>query len=303
MISTELRDKLFGIALRLMALTSAGIIVLIALFVARESAGAFENVGSGTERAQAESSNGFQIGDLVNDESWNPTSGKFNLTPMIVGSLLATFGSTLLTVPLGVGFAVFLNFYAPQKIGWLFRRVVEIMAGVPSVVYGLWGLAVLVPLIATISPIEQGQSLLAGILILSFMTIPTIVVASDAAIQAVPATQMRAAAALGLTPRTSAWSIAIPAARWGLVSAIILQITRAVGETMAVLMVCGNIVQTPNSVFEPVRTLTANIALEMGYADPHHRSVLFLSGLVGLALVAVLLILANASSGPQKAKH
>ena len=294
MISTERRDKLFGIALRSMAQISAGIIVFITLFVARESLRAF----GGSNDA-----NGLQLSNLVSDESWNPTSGQYNLTPMIVGSLLVTFGSTLLTVPIGIGSAVFLNFYAPRKIAWVYRRIVEVMAGVPSVVYGLWGLAVLVPWIATISPIDQGQSLLAGILILSFMTTPTIVVASDAAIQAVPDSQIRAAAGLALGRRAIAWSVVVPAARGGLISGIILQITRAVGETMAVLMVCGNIVQTPRSVFEPVRTLTANIALEMGYADDQHLSVLFISGLIGLALVAVLMLFANAYANPQKVKR
>ena len=303
MISTERRDKLFGIVLRLMAQISAGVIVLITLFVARESLRAFSFGGQSEQVQSEESTNGFQITNLVTDESWNPTSGQYNLTPMIVGSLLVTFGSTLLTVPIGIGSAVFLNFYAPPKIAWVYRRIVEVMAGVPSVVYGLWGLAVLVPMIATISPLAQGQSLLAGILILSFMTMPTVVVASDAALQAVPKSQIRAAAALGLSTRASAWSVAVPAARWGLISGIILQITRAVGETMAVLMVCGNIVQTPRSIFEPVRTLTANIALEMGYADDQHQSVLFISGLIGLVLVAMLMLFANAQSLPKKARH
>ena len=307
MISIHRRDQLFGIALRLMALTSAGVIVLIALFVARESFAAFDGKATQGQSglAQSNTEDGFEIADLLTDESWNPSSGQYNLTPMVVGSLLATFGSTLLTVPIGVGSAVFLNFYAPQKLAWLFRRVVEVMAGVPSVVYGLWGLSVLVPLIATISPIEQGQSLLAGILILSFMTIPTIVVAADAAVRAVHVSQIQAAAALGLSRRATAWSVVVPAARWGLFSSIILQITRAAGETMAVLMVCGNIVQTPRSIFEPIRTLTANIALEMGYADEQHRAVLFFSGFVGLALVAILMIFANShsDSDSRQVKH
>lgn len=212
---------------------------------------------------------------------------------MIVGSLVATLGSLLLTAPLGIGAAIFLNFYAPRKIAWCFRRTVEVLAGVPSVVYGLWGLSVLVPLIARFSPLGQGQSLLAGILILTFMTIPMVVVAADAALNAVPQSQINAAAVLGLGKRAIAWSIVVPAARLGLISAVILQVARAIGETMAVLMVCGNIVKVPSSVFKPVRTLTANIALEMGYADDVHRSVLFFSGLIGLALVAFLMAVAN----------
>ena len=148
-------------------------------------------------------------------------------------------------------------------------------------------------LLAEISPLDQGQSLLAGILILTFMTLPTVVVAADAALQSVPESFARGANALGISRRAIVWSVVIPAARWGLASAVILQISRAIGETMAVLMVCGNIVQTPDSIFAPVRTLTANIALEMGYADAEHRSILFLSGLLGLGLVAALMLFTN----------
>ena len=291
MISAAQRDAVFQFVLRFLAMTSAGIICLICVFVARESWMVFDT-GKGD----------FQISQLLYDDGWNPAGNEFNLMPMIVGSLLATIGSALLAAPLGIGVAVFLNYYAPAKIGWAVRRLVEIMAGVPSVVYGLWGLSVLVPLIASFSPLEQGQSLLAGVLILTFMTLPTVIVASDAAIQAVPQSHLNAAAALGLGKRATIWSIVLPAARLGLVSAVILQFARAIGETMAVLMVCGNIVKTPDSVFAPVRTLTANIALEMGYADTHHRSILFLSGLVGLAIVTVLMFAANAVSSSSHSK-
>lgn len=292
MISAAKRDAAFAFFLRLLALSAAGIICLICVFVGRESLLAFNGVDAGGET--------FQLSNLFTDDAWNPAGGQFNLTPMIAGSLLATFGSAMLAAPLGIGVAIFLNYYAPKTIGWAVRRLVEIMAGVPSVVYGLWGLSVLVPLIASVSPIEQGQSLLAGILILTFMTIPTIIVAADAAIQSVPKNQVHAAAALGLGRRATVWGIVLPAARFGLISAVILQFARAIGETMAVLMVCGNIVKTPDSIFAPIRTLTSNIALEMGYADDHHRSVLFLSGLVGLVIVAALMCAANMFSRTQR---
>ncbi len=283
MSGSNRRDALFLFALRSLAAISAGIVILVVLFVARESWGIF----STNDQASISPTQFFT------DQSWEPGKGEYNLTPMIVGSLVATLGSLLLTAPLGIGAAIFLNFYAPRKIAWCFRRTVEVLAGVPSVVYGLWGLSVLVPLIARFSPLGQGQSLLAGILILTFMTIPMVVVAADAALNAVPQSQINAAAVLGLGKRAIAWSIVVPAARLGLISAVILQVARAIGETMAVLMVCGNIVKVPSSVFKPVRTLTANIALEMGYADDVHRSVLFFSGLIGLALVAFLMAVAN----------
>ena len=287
------RDAFFLFALRSLAAISAGIVILVVLFVAREAWTVFSG----------DMEKPFSLSRFVTDQDWDPAGGEYNLWPMVVGSLAATFGSLLLTAPIGIGAAIFLNFYAPRRIAWAFRRIIEVLAGVPSVVYGLWGLSVLVPLIAKVSPIEQGQSLLAGVLILTFMTIPTVVIAADAAIKAVPKTQTRAAAALGLSQRATAWSIVVPAARLGLFSAVILQVARAIGETMAVLMVCGNIVQVPNSVFEPVRTLTANIALEMGYADQGHRSVLFLSGLIGLLLIAFLMALANTISDRQKKRE
>lgn len=282
MISAAKRDTLFGFVIRFLAMTSAGIMFLVCVFVARESWLAFSS-GDGD----------FQLTNLATDDAWNPAGQQFNLVPMIVGSWLATVGSAFLAAPLGIGVAVFLNYYAPRNVSWVVRRLVEMMAGVPSVVYGLWGMSVLVPMIAMYSPLQQGQSLLAGILILAFMTVPTIIVASDAAIQAVPASYIRGAAALGMGRSATIWTVVIPAARLGLITAVILQFARAIGETMAVLMVCGNIVKTPNSIFEPVRTLTANIALEMGYAGDHHRSVLFLSGLVGLAVVTVFMLAAN----------
>ena len=280
------RDALFLFALRSLAAISAGIVILVVLFVARESWAAFS----------ADSKSPLAFDRFFSDPSWDPPSSEYNLMPMIVGSLAATLGSVLVTAPLGIGAAVFLNFYAPQKIAWCLRRTVEVLAGVPSVVYGLWGLSVLVPLIARFSPLEQGQSLLAGILILTFMTIPTVVIAADAAVSSVSRAQVNAAAALGLGRRAIAWSIVVPAARLGLFSAVILQVARAIGETMAVLMVCGNIVEVPGSLFDPIRTLTANIALEMGDADDEHRSVLFVSGVIGLLLVAFLMALANTIS-------
>jgi len=286
MLGSNRRDALFLIALRSLATISAGIVILVALFVARETWTIFSG----------DSPKPFNLSRLFTDASWNPVGDQFNLMPMIVGSLAATLGSLLVTAPLGIGAAVFLNFYAPNKIAWCLRRTIEVLAGVPSVVYGLWGLSILVPLIAKFSPLEQGQSLLAGVLILSFMTIPTVVIAADAAINAVPKSQVNAAAVLGLGKRAIAWSIVVPAAKLGLFSAVVLQVARAIGETMAVLMVCGNIVQVPDSIFAPVRTLTANIALEMGYADEKHRAFLFLSGLIGLLLVAFLMALANSFS-------
>lgn len=192
----------------------------------------------------------------------------------------------LLAVPLGILSAVFCRLYAPPSLSRLYRRLLELLAGIPSVVYGLWGLVVLVPLIARIQ--APGASLLAAILVLTLMVLPTMALAAEASLAAVPVSYLQGAAALGLSPWAILRGVMFPAARSGLFTGMILQSGRAIGETMAVLMVCGNVVQTPSSLFDPIRTLTANIALEMAYALGSHRAALFLSGLLLLGMSMAL---------------
>ena len=229
---------------------------------------------------------------FVTDSGWSPTSrgeadaARFDLSPMLIGSLAATSGAILLAAPLGLISAIFCRFYAPRALARSYRRWLELLAGIPSVVYGLWGLVVLAPLIRRIAP--PGTSLLAGILILALMCLPTIALLSEAALRNVPRAYLDGAAALGLSRWGTVRRVALPAARDGVGIAIALGTARAIGETMAVLMVCGNVVRVPDSVFDPVRTLTANIALELGYAAGDHRSALFVSGLVLMASVVAL---------------
>ena len=229
------------------------------------------------------------------DSAWQPTEGRVGLVPMVVGTLAVVLGSTLVTVPLGVLAAVFACFYAHARVAGAFRHVLGLMAGIPSVVYGFFGLVVLVPWISAWR--APGTSLLAGILVLAMMTLPTVALAAEAALRAVPEELLRAGAALGLGRRALAWSLAVPAARNGILVGALLQVARAIGETMVVVMVCGNIVQVPKSLFDPVRTLTANIALEMGYATELHRSALFLTGAVLLLLVLALVLVVERARG------
>lgn len=228
---------------------------------------------------------------LIGDASWHPRSGSYGLLPMLLGSLAVTATSLIVTVPLGVGSALFLHYWSPRAIAAPYRAVIALLAGIPSVVYGLWGLVVLVPIIARIEP--PGQSLLAGTIVLSLMTLPTIAFAADAAIAQVAPDLLRGAVALGLSRGAVIRRIVLPASTPGIATGVLLQAGRALGETMAVLMVCGNVVQMPSGIFAPVRTLTANIALEMGYAVGQHRSALFASGLLLLLLVAALVIAAE----------
>ena len=225
------------------------------------------------------------------DPSWHPAEGFYNLTPMLWGTLFAMAGSVLIATPLGILSAVFCHYYAPLTLARLYRRLIELLAGIPSVVYGFWGLVVLVPLIGEIHP--PGPSLLAGILILTIMILPTIALMADASLANVPQQYLRGAAALGLPRWATIRGVVFPAAKSGLFTGVILETGRAIGETMAILMVCGNVVQTPSSLFDPIRTLTANIALEMAYALGDHRAALFVSGLVLMAMIIALVIAAE----------
>ena len=233
-----------------------------------------------------------QIGSRFwTDDGWFPretaVQGSFGIGPMVLGSLLVTCGAVLIAVPFGIVSALFCQFYAPRSIAVTFRRLVELLAGIPSVVFGFWGLVVLAPLIGRWQP--PGASLLAGIIVVALMIMPTVMLMAQESLAAVPRSYVSAAAALGIGRLRFIQTIALRQASGGIFSGVILATARAVGETMAVVMVCGNIVRVPSSLFDPVRTLTANIALEMGYALGDHRSALFVCGLVLLLGVAGLL--------------
>ncbi|SFP83165.1 phosphate ABC transporter membrane protein 1, PhoT family [Nitrosomonas cryotolerans] len=223
---------------------------------------------------------------LFQNQGWYPLEGRFGMAPMIWASLAVTLGAIVLALPIGLAYAVFLQFYAPTATALGFRLLLNLLAGVPSVVFGLWGLTRLVPWIAQWQP--PGASLLAAILVLSLMILPTVALTSAAALAAVPKELISGAMALGLRRKTQILYVVIPAARSGIASGTLLATARALGETMAVLMVAGNVVQTPSGLFEPVRVLTANIALEMAYAMGDHRASLFASGLLLTLLVWLL---------------
>ena len=261
---------------RAAATVSALLVVLIVLFLVREAWPVLGAVG---------------LRRFFSDSDWHPTDRLFGLTPMLWGTGLATLGALLLATPLGFLSAVFCRFYAPRPVAGAYRRMIELLAGIPSVVFGLWGLVVLVPLINRLHP--PGASLLAAVLILALMVLPTLALTAETGLRAVPAEYLQAAAALGLSRWTTVTRVALPAARASLVTAVILATGRALGETMAVLMVCGNVVQVPRSYFDPIRTLTANIALEMAYAMGDHRAALFVSGLVLAVAVAVMVLAAE----------
>jgi phosphate transport system permease protein len=275
-------DRLLVWVLRGCALLAGAVLLLIVLFLVAESLPVLQNVG---------------LSRFFTDEAWHPAEQQppaermYNLTPMLWGTLYAMTGAVLVATPLGILSAVFCHYYAPPIIARAYRRLIELLAGIPSVVYGFWGLVTLVPLIAKLQP--PGTCLLAGIAVLTIMILPTIALMADAALANVPPHYLRGAAALGLSRWATIRGVVFPAARSGLFTGVILETGRAIGETMAVLMVCGNVVETPHSVFDPIRTLTANIALEMSFALGDHRSALFVSGLLLLGLIIALAIAAE----------
>lgn len=217
---------------------------------------------------------------------WHPLEGRFDLSPMIAASAAAAGGALLLAAPFGLACAIHEHFLAGPRVARLQRLGIGLLAGIPSVVFGLWGLTVLVPLIGRWQP--PGASLLAAMLVLALMIVPTVALLASAALAQVPASVLRGAAALGLSRRAIVLGVALPAARPGLLAALLLALARALGETLAVLMVAGNVVAWPTGLFEPLRVLTANIALEMAYADGLHRASLYAAGLLLTALVLLL---------------
>jgi phosphate transport system permease protein len=228
---------------------------------------------------------------LLSGGAWDPASQLFDLTPMIVGTLYATLLGLLLSVPLGVGLGAFCSFYAPQRLASALRVCLGLLAGLPSVVFGLFGLSAIVPRILQIKP--PGVSLLAGGVVLALMTLPTIAALSDAAFRQLDQRPLAGAYALGLSRRVVVFGVALRAARAPLFGAVLLAVARALGEAMAVLMVMGNVSLTPRSLFDPARTLTMTIASEMDEATGLHRGALFGAGFFLLMVVAVLTLLTS----------
>ncbi len=224
--------------------------------------------------------------------SWHPLEDQFGMVPLIVGSMALALGALALAWPLGLASALFTTQgHGPAWLVRPYRWVLGLLAGIPSVVFGLWGLTVLIPLVAAWRP--PGASLLTGMLILGLMILPTIALTAEAAFRAVPQACLQGAHALGLNRSAITWGVLLPAARQGLLAGAVLACARALGETMAVLMVTGNVVRFPGSLFDPVRTLTANMALEMAYATSIHRASLFLGGLLLTAVVVAMALLAH----------
>lgn len=218
-------------------------------------------------------------------KTWRPSSGEYGIFPMIVGSIYVTAGAIMIGVTIGILMAVFLSKYCPQKLYKIIKPMVNLMSGIPSVIYGFFGLIVIIPWIQnTFGTI--GDGVLAASILLGMMILPTIINTTESAISAVPESYFEGALALGATKERSIFKTVIPAAKSGVMSGVILGIGRAIGETMAVVMVAGNQPVIPESITSGVRTLTANIVLEMAYASGLHQKAL-----IGTAVVLFVFVL------------
>jgi len=266
------KEKISGIVFLLIALSALSVLALITIFIFIKGVPIITKVG---------------FFNFVFGMVWDPSHGAYGIFPMIIGSVSVTLGAAILGVPVAISCSIFLAEYAPAALSNIVRPAIQLLAAIPSVVYGFWGLLFVVPAIRNYLG-GPGLSILAGSIILAIMILPTIISISEVSLLALPRQYKEGAYALGLTQWQTIRSVLLPAAKSGIVAAIILGIGRAIGETMAVIMVLGNAVAIPQSILDPARTLTTNIGIEMGYASGEHQQALFATGIVLLVIVMIL---------------
>jgi phosphate transport system permease protein len=272
MFSRYLSDKVARYTVFISASLSFIILVAIIAFILTEGMPVFKEV-SVTE---------FLFGD-----TWRPSNGEFGILAMIIGSIAVTLGALVIAVPLGIAGAMLLAEVAPYRVRLILRPAIELLVGIPSVVYGLVGMVVLVPLIRDLFG-GVGFSIMAASIVLAVMILPTIISISEDSIRAVPRTYKEGSLALGATHWQTIHRVLLPSARSGIIASIVLGMGRAIGETMAMIMVIGNSIQMPDSILDSARTLTGNIAVEINYAAGTHRDALFATGIVLLAFILLL---------------
>lgn len=230
----------------------------------------------------------YQVLDFLLGSKWVPSEGKYGILPMIVASLYATIGALVIGVPIGLFTAIFLAEIAPKYVAKMVSPAIQLLAGIPSVLFGVFGLAIIVPILQKYLDLARGQSLLAVIIVLAIMMLPTIVTVAETAIRAVPNSYREGSLALGVSQIGTVFKVVVPAAKSGILAAIVLGLGRALGETMAVILVAGNALILPTSLTDSVRPMTTNIALEMGYAAGLHQEMLFATGIVLFSFILIL---------------
>ena len=231
--------------------------------------------------------------NFLTGTSWRPGNDIYGILTMIVGSIYITAGAIVIGVPIGLLTAIFMAFYCPKRIYGILKPCTELLAGIPSIVYGFFGMVVIAPTVLDIAKffgadISSGATILSAAILLGIMILPTIIGVSEAALRAVPNAYYEGAVAMGATHERAVFSVMLPAAKSGVLAGIVLGIGRAIGETMAVIMVAGNQPRLTANLLEGIRTMTANIVIEMGYATGLHREALIATGVV--LFVFILLI-------------
>ncbi len=266
------KEKIMETVFLLMACVSILAVVLICVFLFVNGVPAILKVG---------------IGNFLGGKEWRPGNGIYGIFPMILGSVYITAGAVIIGVPIGILVSVFMSEYCPVWLYRFLKPAVELLAGIPSVVYGFFGVMVLVPWIRSIFH-KGGESILTASILLGIMILPTIIGVSESALRAVPRNYYEGALALGATKERSIFSVMLPAAKSGISAGIILGIGRAIGETMAVVMVAGNQARVPDSILKGVRTMTTNIVIEMGYAQDLHRETLIATGVILFLFILII---------------
>ena len=231
--------------------------------------------------------------DFLTGTTWKPGNDIYGILPMIVGSIYITAGAIIIGVPIGLLTAIFMAFYCPKRIYGILKPCTELLAGIPSIVYGFFGMVVIVPTVLEVaklfgSKISSGSTILSASILLGIMILPTIIGVSEAALRAVPSSYYEGAVAMGARHERAVFSVMLPAAKSGVLAGIVLGVGRAIGETMAVIMVAGNQPRLTGDFLKGIRTMTANIVMEMGYASGLHREALIATGVV--LFVFILLI-------------
>ncbi|MEG1442065.1 MAG: phosphate ABC transporter permease subunit PstC [Oscillospiraceae bacterium] len=273
------KEQIMKWVFMLCALTSILAVLLICLFLFMNGLPAMNKIG---------------VFNFLLGKEWSPSDNPalYGILPMILGSVYVTLGAILIGVPIGILTAVYMAKYCPKGLYKFLKPATELLAGIPSVVYGFFGLVVIVPAMRILCG-GSGSSMLTASILLGIMILPTIVGVSESAIRSVPTSYYEGALALGATHEQSVFFAVLPAAKSGIFTAVVLGIGRAIGETMAVIMVAGNQARMPNGIFKGIRTLTANIVIEMGYAADLHREALIATGVVLFVFILIINIVCS----------
>lgn len=268
----QLKERGMKIVFLIAACTSVLAVAFICIFLFANGIPAIGKIG---------------VADFLFGETWRPSNDIYGILPMILGSIYVTAGAIILGVPIALLTSVFLAYYCPKRMYPVLQSAVSLMAGVPSVVYGFFGLVMIVPTMQQITG-RDGSNMLTASILLAIMILPTIVGVTESAIRSVPGSYYEGSLALGATHERSVFCAILPAAKSGLIAGVVLGIGRAIGETMAVIMVAGNQARMPAGLLRGIRTLTSNIVLEMGYAADLHREALIATGVVLFVFILII---------------